>query len=100
MINKDKSFFQYNSDDLVYIISLFTSQLCTTARKIVINYVGQAVMYKIIDLHNYLLMMLDSNILRGLFEHKRLKPANIRTSQGNIYNLVQLKQVINIRRKV
>ena len=26
-INKDRSFFQYNSEDLVYIISLLTSQL-------------------------------------------------------------------------
>ena len=34
--------------------------------------------------------------LRGLFEHERLKPAIIRTSQGNICNLAQLKQIINI----
>ena len=32
-------------------------------------------------------MMLDGRTLRGLFEHKRLKPAIIRTSQGNIHNL-------------
>ena len=29
MIKKDKAFFQYNSGDLVYIISPLTSQLCT-----------------------------------------------------------------------
>ena len=40
-------------------------------------------------------MTLDSKLLRGLFEHERLKPANIRTSQGNIQNLVQLKQIMN-----
>ena len=34
-------------------------------------------------------------ILRGLFEHERLKPANIRTSKRNVQNLSQLKQVIN-----
>ena len=28
MINKDRAFFQYKSRDLVYIISLLTSQLC------------------------------------------------------------------------
>ena len=39
-------------------------------------------------------------ILRGLFEHKRLKPTNIRTSQGNVGNLAQLKQVINIGLKI
>ena len=52
--------------------------------------------YKIIDPHNYLLMILDGRILRGLFEHERLKPANIRMSQGNIQNLAQLKQIINV----
>ena len=53
-------------------------------------------MYKIIDPHNYLLMTLDGKILRGLFEHERVKPANIRTSQGNM----QLKQIINVGLKV
>ena len=51
-------------------------------------------MYKMIDPHNYLLMMLDGKILRGLFEHERLKLANIRTYQGNVHNLAQLKQII------
>ena len=31
MINKDRTFFQYDSGDLVYIISLLMSQLCTTS---------------------------------------------------------------------
>ena len=54
MINKDRAFFQYNSGDLVYIISPLTSQLCTTSRKIMIKYVGHIVGYKIVDPHNYL----------------------------------------------
>ena len=41
-------------------------------------------------------MTLDGNILRGLFEHERLKPAIIRTSHGNIHSLVQLKQVMTL----
>ena len=56
--------------------------MCTASRKVTIKYVGPVVIYKIIDPHNYLLMTLDGKILRGLFEHERLKPANIRTSQG------------------
>ena len=40
-------------------------------------------------------MTLDCKILRGLFEHESLKPAAIRTSQGNICNLPQLNQIIN-----
>ena len=81
MINKDRNFFQYNSEDLVYIISLLTSQLHTTSRNVTIKYVGPVVIYEIIDPHNYLLITLDGKTLRSLFEHKRLKPTNIRTSQ-------------------
>ena len=61
-----------------------------------IKYVGPVVIYKVIDPHNYLLMTLDGKILRGLFEHERLKPVILRTSEGNVNNLSQLKQVINV----
>ena len=54
MVNKDRNFFQYNSGYLAYIISPLTSQLCTESRKVMIKYVGPMVLYKIIDLHNYL----------------------------------------------
>ena len=40
-------------------------------------------------------MTLDGRILRGQFKHDRLKPANIRTCQGNIQNLGQLKHIMN-----
>ena len=74
MINKDRNFFQYNSGDFVYIISLLTSELCTMSRKVTIKYVGPVVIYEIIDLHNYLLMTSDGKILSGLFEYKNIKP--------------------------
>ena len=45
-------------------------------------------------------MTLDGRILRGLFEHEQLKPASIRTIQGNIQNLVQLKQIMNAGFKI
>ena len=46
-------------------------------------------------------MTLDGKILRVLFEHERLKPANIRTSrQGNVQNIAQLKQVMNAGLKI
>ena len=54
-------------------ISLLTSQLHTASRKVPIKYVGPLEIYKIIDPHNYLLMTLEGKILRGLFEHERLK---------------------------
>ena len=96
MINKNHEDFQYNSGDLVYIISPLTSQLRTSSRKVTIKYIGPLVIYKIIDSHNYLLMTLDGKILRGLFEFKRLKPATLRTSHGNVCTLVQLKQLLNL----
>ena len=40
-------------------------------------------------------MMLDGVMLRGIFDHKRLKPAIVRTNQGNVNNLAELKQVMN-----
>ena len=80
-------FFQYNSGDLVYIIFHLTSQLRPASRKVMIKYVGPVVVYTIIDPHNYLLMTLDGKILWGLFEHERLKPVILRTSEGNVSNL-------------
>ena len=95
LLNKDREYFQYNSGDLVYLISPLTSQLRTASRKVMIKYVGPLVVYKIIDLYNYLLMNLDGKLLRGLFEHERIKPAFIRTSEGNVTNLAHLKQVMS-----
>ena len=78
IINKDIDNFQYKGGDLVYIISPLTSQLRTASWKVAIKYVGPVIVYKIIDPHNYLIMTLDGKILRGILEHKRLKPAIIR----------------------
>ena len=100
MINKDRDFFQYKSGDLIYIISTLTSQLHTASCKVANKYVGPAVIYKIIDPHNYLLMTPDGKILRGLFEYERLKPAIIRMSQGNVQNLGELRHIINTNLKL
>ena len=95
MIKNNRENFQYQGGYLVYIISPLTSQLRTNSRKISVKYIGPVVIYKIIDPHNYLLMTLDGVMLKGIFEHKRLKPAVIRTNRGNIQKLVDLKQIIN-----
>ena len=100
MINQNRENFQYRGGDLVYIISPLTSQLRTNSRKIAIKYVGPVVIYKIIDPHNYLLMTLDGVMLRGIFEHEILKPAIVRTNQGNANNLAKLKQVMNTEIKL
>ena len=95
LINKDRENFQYNSRDLVYIILPLTSQLRTASRKVSIRYIGPLVVYKIVDPHNYLLIILDGKLLRCLFKHERLKPGVIRTTQGNVTNLSKLKQVMS-----
>ena len=100
MINRNRENFQYRGGDLVYIISPLTSQLRTNSQKITVKYVGPVVIYKIIDPHSYSLMTLDGVMLRGIFEHKRLKPAIIRTSQGNVQNLAELKQIMNTELKL
>ena len=41
-------------------------------------------------------MTLDGKIFSHLFNYERLKIAILRTNKGNINNLSQLKQVINI----
>ena len=93
-MNKDRDYFQYNSGDLVYIISPLMSQLRTASRKIAIKYMGSLAIYKVIDPHNYLLITLDGKLLRGLYEHEWLKPAVIRTNQGNMTSLSKLRQVM------
>ena len=95
MINKNRENFQYRGGDLVFIISPLTNQLRTYSRKIAVKYVGPVVIYKIVDPHNFLLMKLDGIILKGIFEHERLKPNIIRTSHGNVQNLAELRQVMN-----
>ena len=100
MINQNRENFQNRGGDLVYIISPLTSQLRTNSQKIAIKYVGPLVIYKIIDPHNYLPMTLDGVMLGGIIEHERLKPAVVRTNQGNINNLAELKQVMNTEIKL
>ena len=52
--------------------------------------------YKIVDPHNYLLMTIDGKLMRGLFEHERLKPAMLKTDKGNTSTLSALKRVMNL----
>ena len=57
---------------------------------------GPLVIYRIVDPHNYLLMTIDGQFMRGSFEHERLNPAMIRTDRGNVTTLSALKKVINL----
>ena len=96
LLNKDREYFKYSSGDLVYLISPLTSQLRTSSRKSGVNYVGPLVVYKIVDPHNYLLMTIEVELMRGLFEHERLKPDILKMDKGNVNTLLALKKVMNI----
>ena len=96
LLNKGREYFQYSSGDLVYLISSLTSQLRTSSRKFGVNYVGHLVVYKIVDPCNCLLMTIEGELMRGLFEHERLKPAILKTDKGNVNNLSALKKVMNL----
>ena len=96
LLNKDREYFQYNSGDLVYLISPLITKLRTSSRKVAINHVGPLVVYKIVDPHNYLLMTIDGRLMRGLFEHERLKQAMLRIDKGNVNTLLALKRVMNL----
>ena len=97
LLNKDKRRFSVQQWRFSLHYFALTSQLMTASRKVSIKYVGPLAVYKIVDPHNYLLITLDGKLLRGLFKHERLKPAVIRTNQGNVTNLSKLKQVMSSR---
>ena len=63
----------------------------TSSINVAIKYVGPLVVYKSIDPHNHLLMILDGKILRGLFEHERLKPATIGKKSGKHVYFIAIK---------
>ena len=96
LLNKDKDFFQYSSRDLVYLISPLTSHLRTSSRKFGVNYVGPLVIYKSVDPHNHLFMTIEGQLMRGLFEYERLKPAILQMDKGNVHTLSALKRVMNL----
>ena len=96
LINKDRDYFQYNSGNLVYLISPLRTQLRIASRKVTIKYVGPLVVYKIVDPHNYLLMTSDGKLLWGMFEHRRLKPTIIKTDKGNVTTLAALKKLMTL----
>ena len=87
--------FQYNIGNLVYLISPLTTPLGIASRKVAIKYIRPSVIYKIVDPHNYLLITIEEELLRGLFEDERLKPMVIKTDKRNVTTLSALKWVMN-----
>ena len=42
-------------------------------------------------------MTMDGKLLRGVFEHERLKPAVLKTDKGNVTTLSALKKAMNLQ---
>ena len=66
----------------------------TGSRKIACYFVGPLVIYKAVGPNQFLLMSLEGQIYPHLVEETRLKPGIIRTSQGNVKSLAELKQAL------
>ena len=41
-------------------------------------------------------MTIEGQLMRGLFEHERLKPAILKMDKGNVSTLLALKRVMNL----
>ena len=56
--------------------------------------VGPVITYKVVYPKTVFLSTWEGKLILDLFEHERMKPAILRTSQGNVVTLPQLKQVL------
>ena len=67
MWNKERGLFQYKSGDVVYIISLLTSQLQTISRKVSMKFVEPVAGYKNIYPNSFLPMYIGWKIIIRMF---------------------------------
>ena len=67
-----------------------------SSRNFGVNYVGPLVVYKIVDPHNYLLMTIEGQLMRGFFEHERLKAVILHTERVIGRTLLELKKIMNL----
>ena len=59
MISKDQPMNEYQSGDLVYLLSPQTSQLKTSSRNFKVKFVVPVLLHKIIDRFQYILMDIE-----------------------------------------
>jgi hypothetical protein len=94
ILNKDKTQHFYNVGQLVYLYQPRGALLQTGTKKIACHYVGPLVIYKAVSPNQFLLMSLDGIVYPHLIEETRIKAGYIRTTQGNVSTLADLKQII------
>jgi hypothetical protein len=98
--NKDKTYHSYSVGQLVYLYHPKGALLQTGTRKIACHFIGPLVIYQAISPNQFLLMSLDGIVYPQLIEETRIKPGQIRTTQGNVSTLADLKQVIRTGFKI
>ena len=92
--NKDRQYQGYTAGQIVYLFFPGNSQLNTGLKKITCHYVGPLAIWKCFSPTQFILMSLDGVIYPFLVEETRLKPGYIRSSQGPISTLAQLRKLI------
>jgi hypothetical protein len=96
LLNAEKEMHFFSTGQIVYMFQPKGSILQTGSRKIACHFVGPLVIYKTLAPNQFILMSIDGKLYPHLVEETRLKPGYIRTSQGNVSTLAELKRVINM----
>ena len=94
VLNRNKGFSGYTSEQLVYLFFPGHSFLHTGNRKFTCKFVGPLAIWKCFSPTQFVLMSLDGVIYSYLVEAPRLKAAIIRTSKGNVQTLHALRQIV------
>ena len=92
--NKDRTRHLYSAGQIVYLHLPSGALLQTGSRKIRCQFVGPLVIYRAVSPTQFLLMSLDGVLYPYLIEEARIKPGHIRTTQGNVSTLADLKTVL------
>ena len=95
LMNRNKTLHHFFVGQIVYMYIAKGTIVQTGSRKISCKYLGPLVIYKAVGPNQFLLMSLQGQIYPRLVEETRLKPGIIRTSNGNVTTLPQLRQAIN-----
>ena len=95
LLNRSKTYHHYQVGQIVYMYIAKGTIVQTGSRKISCKYLGPLVVYKAIGPNQFLLMSLKGEIYPRLVEETRLKPGIIRTHNGNVTTLADLRLALS-----
>ena len=94
IMNRDRELHGFQVGEIVYLYMPSGAVLQTGTRKFRGEFMGPMVIYKAISPTQFLLISLDGEIYPRLIEETRLKPGIMRTVQGNVSKISDLKTVL------